>query len=380
MQTKLADFGQFNTAFDQQIAEICSSTLASASNLRSALQSCRGLFPTDAVSAMKLIDPPKVANWIENAKLLEAKYTKTTTKSDASFLLSTWEYSRDASNAFSSLVAKKNQRTCLLGAPTMADHLGKIKTSRPHLLFDIRKVTEELHDEIAHVQTDINRLNGTEYEEIFDLCILDPPWYLENYIRWIDVAGRFCRPGGKIAFSLLGELTRPSASSDRQQIIDYCRAQGLNLEIYRDAVLYDVPEFERHMLRRSKIPVVPWKRADLVIGTRDNWNDLDCSLAQPRPLRPFACTTILGVRIEIEFDRYDSHANQLLNITSDGYWMKTPSRRAKNVDICNVFTSNGAKFSSPRPIDLYFELKKIETTGRSIDCVASIGFPVEVFR
>ena len=369
------------TKFDRQVTNICADAFERAEKLRDGLQACEGLFPTVAVSHFAEFDRNRTSRWIEEAASEVMSQTLQDIELEASFFLSTWDFSSENIGRIITHAINPNLRTCLLGVPSLLPFLSSALSSQPHVLVDLRVPGTEITDNTICLPEDINSLSGCELSEAFDLCVLDPPWYVENYIKWIDIAGEYCRTGGTIVFPLLGRLTRPSADRDRKLILDYCQTRGLSVRIYKNAVLYDTPSFERNMLWRAGIPPVPWKRADLVIATRDSWKPSLRRFSHPVPLTPFGQSRAFGILVDVVFDRYDSNARDLILIPAGGYWMETPSRRVPSMKSCNVFTSNGAKFISPRPIDLFAVLSTVENSDRS-DKLAELerlGFPMDVF-
>lgn len=367
--------------FEHRIESICANAFEHADTLRDGLQACEGLFPTVAVSHFLAFNRKRTERWIEQAATEVQSRTLGERDFADSFFLSTWDFCAEHISTIAAYTVNSERRTCLLSVPSLVPFLSATSESRPHVLIDLRVPITETTKSVSCLPKDIITLNGHELSEAFDLCVLDPPWYVRNYIKWIDIAGSYCRDGGIIAFALLGRLTRPTADSDREEILEYCRARGLSVKIHNKVVLYDTPYFERHMLWRACIPPVPWKRADLVIATRDRWKPSLCKFPQPDPLPPFGQTSAFGIVVDIVFDRYETAAKELIQQPSDGYWMETPSRRVPNISHCNVFTSNGAKFISPRPIDLFSALSAAENCEQSVQWteIERLGFPMDVF-
>ena len=367
--------------FEHRIESICANAFERADNLRDGLQACEGLFPTVAVSHFKAIDRKRTKRWLEQAATEVQPRTLGTSDLADSFFLSTWDFCAENVGTIAAYTVNSKRRTCLLGVPSLVPFLSATSESRPHVLFDLRVPITESIKSVTCLPKDIITLSGHELSEAFDLCVLDPPWYVSNYIKWIDIAGSYCKDGGIIAFALLGRLTRPRADSDREEILEYCRTRGLSVKIHKKLVLYDTPSFERHMLWRAGIPPVPWKRADLVIATRDSWKPSSCSFPQPSPLPLFGQARAFGILVDIVFDRYEAAVEELLLQPSDGYWMETPSRRVPSISHCNVFTSNGAKFISPRPIDLFTALRAVKNCDESVQWteIERLGFPIDVF-
>lgn len=367
--------------FERRIENVCAEAFEHGDTLRDGLQACEGLFPTVAVSHFLAFNRKRTKRWIEQAATEVQSRTIEERDFAESFFLSTWDFCAEHISTIAAYIVNSKRRTCLLGVPSLVPFLSATSESRPHVLVDLRVPITESTKSVTCLPKDIITLSGRELSEAFDLCVLDPPWYVSNYIKWIDIGGSYCRDGGIIAFALLGRLTRPTADSDREEILEYCRTRGLSVKIHKKIVLYDTPSFERHMLWRAGIPPVPWKRADLVIATRESWKPSSFNFPQPNPLPPFGQARAFGVLVDIVFDRYESAAKELLLQPPDGYWMETPSRRVPGMSDCNVFTSNGAKFISPRPIDLFTALSAAKNCDEAVQWteIERLGFPMDVF-
>jgi len=97
-----------------------------------------------------------------------------------------------------------------------------------------------------------------------DLVIFDAPWYAKETIRWLAIASKIVRPGGRIAFSLFPRLVRPGADTERQNILTLAEAIG-SVEECPGGVGYETPLFERVALSCRGIGNIGnWRRGDLV--------------------------------------------------------------------------------------------------------------------
>lgn len=366
--------------FERRVVSVCQDAVKQANNLAHALQACEGLFPTLAVSQFLKINRQRTQQWLAEAAS-DTHPSMSATKEGSSFVLSTWDFCKDRLKELSSVAWHSKSRVCLLGVPSLVQHLPVAVSERPHLLLDLRTPASGVPEGVLQLPCDIDALSGCEFDCAFDACFLDPPWYMESYLRWIDIAGSYCRDGGSIAFALLGRLTRPSATDDRERILAHCRARGLSPHLYENFVLYEPPSYERHMLARAGIPPVPWKRADLVLATCDRWVSSHC-VEPPTKLRIFKQARLSGLTIDVVFDRYEHDAMKILLIGEGGYWMETPSHRVPGLKDCNVFTSNGARFISPRPIDLFANLVSLQRSGptKIQDGMRRLGFPLDVLE
>lgn len=366
------------TQYRSNISAVCRDALASASDLKSALHLCRGLFPTLAIEEFLGLDRQWTLEKLKSQRE-ELNSVGSSTHEGSSFVLSTWEYSDSCIEYLIERSWGSDSRVCLIGCPTLVSYLPVRESAYSHLLIDLRTPVAQDSQKFRHLRYDVNCLSGEEFEGLFDTCFIDPPWYVDSYHRWIDIAVSYCRQGGLVAFSLLGSMTRPSAIEDRERILEHCESRGLEIRIYEDAILYDVPEFEQAMLRRAGVPIFPWKRADLVVGRLAAKPDLG-GVDLAGPVAPFGHVVLSSLSIDVVFDRHDLTESRNLSAGVGGYWMVSPSRRERGLSDCNVFTSNGARFIAAQPFDLYCKLRSLsDLDDQAVHSrLVELGFPQDV--
>lgn len=90
----------------------------------------------------------------------------------------------------------------------------------------------------------------------FSVVFLDPPWYLNDYVLWInreaDLLGQ-----GRIVFALYPVLTRPMAVQERAELFETLHGAGIVSGVYSGSVVYLVPSFESHLLEKHGFPYRP---------------------------------------------------------------------------------------------------------------------------
>lgn len=354
--------------------KICADALSAASCLSEAFQACRGLFPTEALELFRQIDSKKTDHLLKNIGSNEGQCIQSPERS--SFLLSNWDFSRESVQKIAEKTFGLGNHFCLLGTPSLVKHLPA--SDSQHVLFDANPGFQA-NESLSVFMFDINQLSGKELENEFDICFLDPPWYADDYIHWITVAINYCKIGGHLAFSLFGELTRPSADEDRVAIFEFCRSMGLEIEIVRDHITYLLPSFEHHMLARSNIPSVSWKKSDLIICKKTSSKTPEGKSVK-KHTKLYRRVALKNLTFEVVLDKNQKTPTNLVEKSTDGYWLSTPSRRSKIYIRSNVFTSNGAAFSTPRPLELLRELEKIakhsEKSQRKL--LVDLGFPADI--
>ncbi|WP_417451210.1 hypothetical protein [Kordiimonas sp.] len=361
--------------FQENCRAICSQAIENAITLDHAFQSTQGLFPTLAIEYFHEYAPAKTIS-LQSAAVSDPNITQSVERS--SFIRSNWDFTDNAIAKIFDQALMKERPICLLGCPSLVPPITKTSARNNSVLFDLFS-PENTDDAISTFVFDINQLTGDELEGQFSSCFLDPPWYVADYLHWITVASRFCEMGGQISFSLFGALTRPSAVDDRKTILKHCEQIGLEVQIIPECLEYRVPTFEAAMLCRAGLPVVVWKKSDLVICTKSTKHkSTSKSVVGRTPLIRRFILDKLG--IEIVIDRNDTTTANLIEPPQSGFWLDTPSKRSSLANNSNVFTSNGAALTSYRPFDLAKTISNLEGQGSGAvkQKLQHLGIPDEV--
>lgn len=112
------------------------------------------------------------------------------------------------------------------------------------------------------------RVNINQHSPIItnsDYVIMDPPWYLDIYLRWISWACNSVKPNTKILFPIWPDETRPDAINEKKQLFDWLNIWG-EYSLSRNFISYETPYFE--ILSNVKSKTKPKLRvADLVTFT-----------------------------------------------------------------------------------------------------------------
>ncbi len=98
----------------------------------------------------------------------------------------------------------------------------------------------------------------------FHLALADPPWYPEFFKAFTIRASELLSQEGLLLLSILPWLTRPSAISDRAEIIDFASRVGFDLiEVSPQFFRYKTPTFELAALSTQGIECGDWRSGDL---------------------------------------------------------------------------------------------------------------------
>ena len=98
-----------------------------------------------------------------------------------------------------------------------------------------------------------------------DVVIMDPPWYIENYLAWLHSAVSACRYDGLLIVALPQILASRRSLPERQEIIEILRSVG-TVDLVADALSYVTPSFELPVLKADNLHFLTrWRRADLAL-------------------------------------------------------------------------------------------------------------------
>lgn len=179
-----------------------------------------------------------------------------------------WHFTDDSAEYITqTLMASRPTRVLCLGAPTVAQAIGRIGGSA--CLVDRNPlVFERLRQRGIDALVDFVRLDllvEAPRQSGFPAVFLDPPWYADDIIFWLSRAAKASQEGAVIAFPLFRSLLRPEAQDERKVILAFASRFG-SVEVLGGAVSYRTPLFEREALGRSGVSLTdPWKMADLVL-------------------------------------------------------------------------------------------------------------------
>jgi hypothetical protein len=93
----------------------------------------------------------------------------------------------------------------------------------------------------------------------------DPPWYVDETLRWLACAVRLVRRSDAIiSFVLFPEHVRATAAAEREMVLEVASAFG-RVDVSTDALMYRTPGFEHSATTGMAERLDPsWRRGDLV--------------------------------------------------------------------------------------------------------------------
>lgn len=187
----------------------------------------------------------------------------------------------------------------------------------------------------------------------FSAVVIDAPWYPDDLFAWIGHAIRYLDVGGLMLVVLWPENTRPTASRERQEILEFLSGIG-RTAVYTEFVRYTTPPFERIALTHAGVPVGPeWRSGDLVAVRLDN-------RIVPPQVRPSTDSAAQWCRFSIDsrqiairtsrFNSAESVAPTLTPIANaDGWVLPSVSRRDPRRPFIDIWTSRGFAAQATNP-------------------------------
>ena len=249
----------------------------------------------------------------------------------------------------------RGQTVVLLGAPSVFLAVREREGFSALLLDANRSVIEECghssngrhrallcdlrHDRIPPVQS--------------SLVVADPPWYPEHERVFLWAAAQFCRPGGRVLFTLPSEGTRPGVRAERDSTLQLAGQLGFEVEDQEEGALaYVSPPFERNALTAVGLPWLPpeWRRCDLAIlrlSKRTAVDRPECPLDQRWPE-----VAVGPVRIRVRpagSEMEDNGIDPRLGRIAPGDILDSVSRRDPRRADISVWTSGNRVFGTESP-------------------------------
>jgi len=156
-------------------------------------------------------------------------------------------------------------KIALLGTPSLFLYL--MQSGADAVLFDrSQSLIADLH--AAGFQKNLIRHDMFQpfhhIRKKFQVALADPPWYPEFFEAFTIRASELLCEQGLLLLSILPWLTRPSAITDRAEIISFASKAGFDLiEVNPQFFRYETPTFELASLDTQGIKCGDWRSGDL---------------------------------------------------------------------------------------------------------------------
>lgn len=182
----------------------------------------------------------------------------TSLRPDLSWPRAEWYFTDETAD---SLAASVTGAVLCVGTPTVATALRRTG-KEVHLVDSSPWVSRRL--DLGGVKFLCADFESYFPERPFDCVVIDPPWYFPMMSEWLSLAASMIVPGGLLLFPLLDKDTRPSASLERQALVDLADRIGSS-EMHVGELRYSIPRFEYCAFLASGSQLKrPWRCADLM--------------------------------------------------------------------------------------------------------------------
>lgn len=177
-----------------------------------------------------------------------------------------------------------------VGSGTLGAILSHFSTN-PVNIFDVDRVLLEgisryCSESTQTIRYDVSNEPGSSFKEAFQFVFVDPPWSSSMLRTFLVRSSTFVSVRGTLAISFPQVLTRPSAESERKELLNLAKRLGLSLKLTLPSFTeYSVPPFEQNAYEHYGIHLKePWRRGDLLIFNKTYDSSLDItSLIEKTP-------------------------------------------------------------------------------------------------
>jgi len=178
-------------------------------------------------------------------------------------------------------LSKPHTPLAFLGSGTLGALLSHFSTN-PVNIFDVdgillERISRYCSKSTQTIHYDVSNEPSSSFKEKFQLVFVDPPWSSSMLRTFLVRSSTFVSVRGTLAISFPPVLTRPSAESERKELLNLAKSLGLSLKLTLPSFTeYSVPAFEQNAYEHCGIHLQePWRRGDLFIFTKTHHSSLD---------------------------------------------------------------------------------------------------------
>jgi len=178
-------------------------------------------------------------------------------------------------------LSKPRKSLAFLGSGTLGALLSHFSTN-PVSIFDVdavllERISRYCSESTQTIHYDVSNEPDSSFKEQFHLVFVDPPWSSSMLRTFFVRSSTFVSVRGTLAISFPPVLTRPSAESERKELLNLAKSLGLSLKLTLPSFTeYSVPAFEQNAYEHCGIHLQePWRRGDLFIFTKTHHSSLD---------------------------------------------------------------------------------------------------------
>lgn len=179
----------------------------------------------------------------------------------------------------------------------------------------------------------------------YDLCVIDPPWYLHEFIRWMNIGLSQINLGGSILFSLWPETVRPSAKHEHSSIFEALSGVGRVETIGK--TVYRLPAFEEVIFAATRL--LPPQREGLLLRLIKQTEHLLDDSPFPFTGSEWFRFTLSGEQVALKVCAQEQQFVNTYEFDLAPFVLKSTSRRDPILPHINIWTSRNrvARLHSP---------------------------------
>jgi hypothetical protein len=305
---------------------------------------CEGAFPSVVLEAVKAIGAEESLVrplWLDDEPdMIDGEVAGLPEPHPADY---EWRFTNATANSIALWLNKPDKNFACFGAPSVFLHLRRLGARSS--LFDNNPILprhlparDRAQVFTANLAAPLGEMSNLIAAERFDAVVLDPPWYLDHTLRWLDNALQVVKVGGVLMLTLFPELVRPRAREEREKILSALKLIG-SVRILPSFAWYATPTFEQETLAALGLPgLLRWRGGQLVVVQLQGEIRL---LGSPDIHESIWDRVQIGQQIIAV--RHDSRANSTITIeppNPDGsYLLRSVSARDPTRNRINLWTS-----------------------------------------
>jgi hypothetical protein len=260
-----------DTSFDIFVDEEIGRALPSSDTFGELLSLLPGIAPPDAILGLgRISSSDKAATLLKSARAPEPP--RLPFKQGAHLPLPhpldlEWRFTADSAESLLNQlldVTGEGDRIMLLGVPTVAATAISGSVRREfHVIGEDNVVSSAL----AHVaEADARFVHRWDAAAPVSAALADPPWYIEPFAEMVGMCSERCMPGATLFLVLPPIGIRPSATVDRECMLEIAKAAGFEPEPSSSEIRYRSPLFELAAFRAAGIGawLPDWRIGELV--------------------------------------------------------------------------------------------------------------------
>lgn len=349
---------------------------------------CKGLYPTMINSILNELDVDKYCVPVYTTdctayaiNLGNGQQRMITDILPNNPVLSSWYYSWDTCYKLGNLALWKNKRILFLGSPRLFEYFAAKGLGEELVLVDLDNVVinalskhylaSTSGKKVSFFQGDINDFDFSQFSEehsdLFDSVFLDPPWYPECYAPWLNTALSLVKPTGCIVFSLFPPLLRPTAISERTEILNRSRKIANTALLCSDLSEYDTPSFEKKELEQAGLELRHnWKISDVVVLTGITSNIFSDDVCITKDYLLWKDFDWQNMRWFLDCSRDFSNNPHLITAPQGIRFLKNPSKRNPQFKEINLLSSHGHGLCISDPAKFMHIVHKLQYAGQGM--------------